>query len=309
MRKTLITATAALMLASSIPAALADTDSDTLLPEPPSRSVVSYSVSAETQEGARPALPAFRAGLEYWEATRDRYTLTGEIGKDVVRIARSQLGYREKMNICRPNAAGEKKGYTRYGEWYGWRNSDWCDMFVSFCIYYAGNERYPFECSCLRHELALKEAGYWRDWNCYLPQPGDLVFFKHGATNGVSHAAIVEMVIPARDGEPAKLITIDGNVHDEVDPVNRVKRIEQTFDDVVGYATYTRTAPLPNRPSERDDTCNLLTLCDSKPVWEVLSFIGATDTVYARTAFPDRTVNASVTVLPAILPDRTNDVR
>ena len=85
---------------------------------------------------------------------------------------------------------GRKRYYTRYGAWKGTPYSDWCDSFVSFCVAYAGNESYPRESSCGRHMFLLKAAGYWREWNSYMPKAGDLVFFKSDSSKNVNHVGI-----------------------------------------------------------------------------------------------------------------------
>ena len=59
----------------------------------------------------------------------------------------SFLAYRE----------GVRRGYTRYGAWYGMPYSDWSAMFVSFCLHYAGVEDFPLEASCSEWVADLTE--------------------------------------------------------------------------------------------------------------------------------------------------------
>lgn len=71
-----------------------------------------------------------------WEATIP--TLSGNWAEDVVSIAQSQLGYEESTANFKLADDGEtRKGYTRYGAWYGNKYGDWSAMFASFCLNYA----------------------------------------------------------------------------------------------------------------------------------------------------------------------------
>ena len=83
-----------------------------------------------------------------WEATLPE-KLTGVWADDLLAVAESQLGYAESsrnFQVC----ATVTKGYSRYGAWYGSPYGDWCAMFVSFCLHYAGipREAFPYEANC-----------------------------------------------------------------------------------------------------------------------------------------------------------------
>ena len=72
-----------------------------------------------------------------WEATIPE--LTGETaGENVALVAKSQIGYTQSGRNYEVDDAGGKHGYTRYGAWYGYPYSEWCAMFASFCLHYAG---------------------------------------------------------------------------------------------------------------------------------------------------------------------------
>ena len=233
-------------------------------------------------------LPAYVPGLAYWEATRREIPLTGDIGTDVVRIAQSQVGYSADLNNIYEDPDDGPKPYTRYGEWFGWTYSAWCDMFVSFCIYYAGFENYPFEVSCIRHEKALKKNGFWREWNAYLPQQGDLVFLNlEEDTKVATHIAIVERIVPPSDDEPAKLITIEGNLKND-EGVSCVRRMERSFAQVTGYGTYTVGRLYPEKITHRDDRFPMVHYTYETPDREVLEFIGLGDSAYIQLYFPEK---------------------
>ncbi len=289
MRKTGIFA-ASLLLAGAIsvmPMAQAETNAYTVLTELPEGGSMSYVVGLESSEHEQD-LPAYTCGLEYWEAVRNGIPLTGNIGRDVLTIARSQVGYMADQRDWVPTKEG-LESYTRYGDWYGYKYCDWCDAFVSFCTYYAGLTDYPSEMSCMRHEAKLKAAGYWRDWNEYIPSPGDIAFLTlNSDVTFVSHVGIVEMILPATDDEPAKLVLIEGNVAMNAVGPTSVCRCIRSFDEVVGYATFTKGEIKDVPLNCRNDSKPCSMLVSSEPVWEVLTFIGATDTVYAREKFPEQ---------------------
>ncbi len=74
---------------------------------------------------------------EIWEATLP--TLTGVWADDVAAIAESQIGYTESTaNFTLDEDGATRRGYTRYGAWYGNAYGDWDAMFAAFCLHYAG---------------------------------------------------------------------------------------------------------------------------------------------------------------------------
>lgn len=151
---------------------------------------------------------------EDWEKTFAGAELTGLWTEDVLAIARTQLGYVESTRNYIVLEDGETiKGYSRYGAWYGDPYGDWCAMFVSFCLDYAGVEDMPLDANCQNWINALTEAGLYTAAAEAEPQPGDIVFFDYEC-NGISdHVGIVETVTAE------EITTIEGN------SVNRVQRV------------------------------------------------------------------------------------
>ena len=99
-----------------------------------------------------------------WTAAFADVTRTGHYGADLLAIARTQLGYTESAaNYV--TVEGERCGYTRYGAWYGNAYGDWCAMFVSFCLNYAGvpAEKLAREGSVERWIGVLEEQGLYED--------------------------------------------------------------------------------------------------------------------------------------------------
>lgn len=86
---------------------------------------------------------------EDWEKTFENLELTGAWAEDVLALAQSQLGYQESTkNYVVMEDGVSTRGYTRYGAWYGDPYGDWCAMFASFCLDYAGVEDMPLESNC-----------------------------------------------------------------------------------------------------------------------------------------------------------------
>ena len=158
-----------------------------------------------------------------WEKTFEDVKLTGAWPNDLLAIARTQLGYRESERNFVVDKDGNRKGYTRYGQWYGGvEYGDWCAMFVAFCMEYAGVEGVPVSCNCDKWTEYLEKAGMYTAEKTYVPRPGDFVFFDRGRTAETpayeaiipDHVGIVVEVIPATAETPAQLVTVEGNYYD-----------------------------------------------------------------------------------------------
>ncbi|MBE5766260.1 MAG: CHAP domain-containing protein [Clostridiales bacterium] len=162
-----------------------------------------------------------------WEYIVSKVALTGVWADDVIAIAESQLGYRESRRNYIVEEDGETiKGYTRYGEWYGAPYSDWCAMFISFCLKYAGVEGMPRDATCRVwiEELSDPEVNLYFKAGTHEPQRGDLVFFDIDNNGKSDH---VSLVVDTDGG----LTVIEGNVE------NKVKTSVYAADDptIIGY--------------------------------------------------------------------------
>ncbi len=218
--------------------------------------------------------------------------LTGNLREDILTVARSQIGYSADRTCYEETESGRKRYYTRYGEWDGATFSDWCDMFVSFCVYFGGARDYPCDSSCSRQARRLKTGGYWREWNCYMPKKGDLVFFAFNKGSRMpTHVGIVEQVIPGEGNEAGKLITIEGNVSNPKGITSCVRRMERTLECVVGYGTYEKGKVYDETYSYRPDFWEVITEDSPSfidyPKAEVLQFLGMYGTRYYEYWFPE----------------------
>ena len=59
-----------------------------------------------------------------WQEMFYRYQ-TGDLPSDLIRVAKSQIGYTESERNFIIDRYGDRHGYTRYGAWYGIPYSDW----------------------------------------------------------------------------------------------------------------------------------------------------------------------------------------
>ena len=237
--------------------------------------------------------PQWSKSLECWERERQDIPLTGQFREDVLTIARSQLGYSADGTCYEEDDRG-RHYYSRYGAWDGAMFGDWCDSFVSFCVYYAGKTAYPKESSCSRHMFVLKQAGYWREWNTYIPQKGDLVFFSFpDQYPKPSHVGLVEEVILGDGNEPSRLVTIEGNQYNPNGKTACVRRMVRPLTNVVGYGTYTVGKVYPQGYSYRPDENGYQIFEPGSiyfveyPVEEVLQFLGLKGTRYYNYWFPE----------------------
>ena len=157
-----------------------------------------------------------------WEQTFAEVRLTGEWPVDVIAIAKTQLDYAESVKNYVVGEDGARRGYTRYGDWFGCPYGDWCAMFASFCIHYADAEGMPLNWGCPSWIEELTALNLYRPARSgdprqqYIPSAGDLVFYDWEQDGISDHVGLVVEVAPAAGGEPAKLITIEGNTDDRV---------------------------------------------------------------------------------------------
>lgn len=109
----------------------------------------------------------------------------------VLKVGRSQLGYRE-------NPPGSNR--NKYGEWYGVNGQPWCAMFISWVYHQAGSPLPVIQAGapsgaayCPYIESFARNKGQW----FHSPQPGDLALFHFGKPL-VIHIGIVESVNGSR---------------------------------------------------------------------------------------------------------------
>ena len=130
-----------------------------------------------------------------WQTMFADYPFTGKLSQDLVGIAQTQVGYTESEWNFEVDGNGIRRGYTRYGAWYGAPYSDWSAMFVSFCLHYANANpaEYPGNTGSDSMAAAWNSRGHYAPAGDYVPQEGDLVFLKNnrmGIVTQVTNATI-----------------------------------------------------------------------------------------------------------------------
>lgn len=174
--------------------------------------------------------------------------LTGNWNEDVLTVAKSQLGYAESVRNYQV-VDDEMKGYTRYGAWYGDPYGDWCGMFASFCLRYAGvgPEFMPIE-SDPQSWIGKLSTAYHSVEN-YTPVPGDLVFIRAEDSEAAGRVGIVSEVLLREDESVEKLIAIEGDAADRVDYVE----YKLPEDKVIGYGQLPENPDLEEIPGETEE--------------------------------------------------------
>ena len=163
-----------------------------------------------------------------WEATLPQ--LSGVWADDLLAVAGSQLGYEESVkNYTVLSDGATMLGYSRYGDWYGYRYGDWCAMFAAFCLHYADipQSYMPYDANCGTWVDLLKATGQFRTPDEYTPVPGDIIFFDYNNTAQADHVGIVSTV----DTESGKLTAIEGNHTRTVDTF----KYFLSESDILGY--------------------------------------------------------------------------
>ena len=148
-----------------------------------------------------------------WERTIPLSSRTGEWAKDLILVASSQIGYAESTRNFIYDEEGNQQGYTRYGAWYGAPYAEWCAMFVSFCLNYAGIPRsaVPYNASCPRWVTALSGRGMYASASSgYVPKSGDIIFFEEDRDGSADHVGIVESLTDTT------ITVIEGNCNKRV---------------------------------------------------------------------------------------------
>lgn len=182
-----------------------------------------------------------------WEATIP--TLSGNWAEDIVSVAESQIGYEESTANFKLADDGEtRKGYTRYGDWYGNKYGDWSAMFASFCLNYAGisSKTVPVNSGSTAWITELKQKDLYKTADNYNPTTGDLVFLDTDSDGKADHVGIITGTETKDDVEDSKVTSLTAIVGDSNDAVEE-NTYEISGDTIVGYCA------LPENPDEKKD--------------------------------------------------------
>lgn len=174
---------------------------------------------------------------DVWSRSVSGVELTGNWRSDLVAVAESQLGYTESARNFAVDENETKKGYTRYGAWYGEESAyeDWNSLFVLFCLDYAGipDGTMPRSKDCREWMEALGDGVHAADGG-YEPAAGDLVFFDADQDGSADRVGIVTKASEALSG--SGLTGIEAIQGDTEDRVQSVQYIVEEDETILGYA-------------------------------------------------------------------------
>lgn len=162
------------------------------------------------------ALAISALGISVWASFENTHNNSGNQADDIVGVAQTQVGYAEGYN-----------SYTKYGDWYGLPNSDWCAMFVSWCANQAGvdNNVFPSFALCSAGCDWFIKQGRFHYSGSYAPQAGDLIFYA--SYGNIYHVGLVT----GSDG--SNVYSIEGNYNEQVSNVS----YSLGYGDILGYAS------------------------------------------------------------------------
>lgn len=190
-----------------------------------------------------------------WETTLPG-TRSGVWADDLIAVAESQVGYTESDRNYTVDSEGNRKGYTRYGQWYDDCYHEWDAMFVSWCLHYAGidQETVPNGMDGQTMAAGMQEKNLYRASSGYAPMPGDIVFLDLDGDGVTDQTGIVTTVTEN------SIKTIEGDLDD------CVQNTEHGLADraVLGYGSLPlnpalgeqeeELAPETTHPTEQDQS-------------------------------------------------------
>lgn len=140
---------------------------------------------------------------EEWQAANADAVITGEWNKDLLSVAKTQLGYEqsEKNFEIDPADGVTLRYYSRYGQSYGNAYGEWDVMFLAYCLKYAEipQSAIPQEASV----LALRSSMSGMDWlleeDGSAAQPGDIVIYNKYVTRTVAVDSSADSAEPDLD--------------------------------------------------------------------------------------------------------------
>ena len=215
----------------------------------------------------------------------------------LIQVASEEIGYTEDH------------GYTKYGEWAGDPQAQWCAEFQCWCVDQVDRRWgtsllrnvYPFYTSSntgrrwfIRAGRYVIRKGQVEDWGYewlkgqntfirsgdYIPQPGDWVFFNWGGGTDTEHVALVEYC--TRNTYTAEVLVhvIEGNKPSSV--------ARDVYDlnspTILGYGTVHDVADITMSFGNQGEKVRLLQ--------EKLSYLGFLDAELVTGRFGDATVEA-----------------
>ena len=128
---------------------------------------------------------------EEWQAANAEAVMTGNWDKDLLSVAKTQLGYEqsEKNFEIDPADGVTLRYYSRYGQSYGNPYGEWDVMFLSYCLKYAGipQSAIPQEASVLALRSSMSGMNWLLDGEGgSAANVGDIVIYNKYVTRTVA---------------------------------------------------------------------------------------------------------------------------
>lgn len=128
---------------------------------------------------------------EEWQAANAEAVMTGNWDKDLLSVAKTQLGYEqsEKNFEIDPADGVTLRYYSRYGQSYGNPYGEWDVMFLSYCLKYAGipQSAIPQEASVLALRSSMSDMDWLLDGeDGSAANVGDIVIYNKYVTRTVA---------------------------------------------------------------------------------------------------------------------------
>lgn len=196
-----------------------------------------------------------------WEATIADVDLNHSAAQNIVNIAQTQIGYRESEKNFEVGTDGIRRGYTRYGEWYGNPYGDWSSMFAAFCLEYAGLNRLPVNSGVEAMRLEWEKAGLYFDFDISSVKKGDIIFIDDNLNGKASHCAVIKKI---SDG---KISAIQGDCDGEVKEVS----FNTTDEKLTGYGSLDKAIVYSASETDKKRIENVNSLIASLPTPEDVS--------------------------------------
>lgn len=152
----------------------------------------------------------------------------------MIRIAKSQVGYKEKAtnsNLESFTANAGSGNYTKYGKWIGANGQAWCASFISWCANKAGVSTtvVPKSASTGTFRTFYLNKGRLHlspnyTTTAYTPKIGDIIIFGTSETYA-THVGIVVSVTSSN------VTIVDGNYSNKVSK----RTVSRTNTEIIGY--------------------------------------------------------------------------
>lgn len=192
---------------------------------------------------------------EEWQAANAEAVMTGNWDKDLLSVAKTQLGYEQsEKNFEIDHADGVTlRYYSRYGQSYGNPYGEWDVMFLSYCLKYAGipQSAIPQEASVLALRSSMSDMDWLLDGeDGSAANVGDIVIYNKYVTRTVAVDSSADGVDPdlddlfSVDTKPADSVDSSSSVDAEpTDTVDDSFSVDAEFENSAELAEYDVSAP------------------------------------------------------------------